>query len=77
MNYLIIAIFCILMLMGLILAIISAIKNHRELNQIKEEQKKEEAERKRKDEAKEKLHTGDPSTDFNNSIEQLSKLKNK
>lgn len=50
------------------------IKTKKEIKNLREEIEKERNERKNKDEAKEKLHTGDDVTDFNNSIDVLSHL---
>ncbi|MCQ2598443.1 MAG: hypothetical protein MJ181_11430 [Treponema sp.] len=66
----------IIALLGIIFfAFRYGIKKNNELKDLQNKIKTEENERKKKDEAKNSMYTGDSVTDFNNSIKQLQNLK--
>lgn len=75
MTELILCLIIIALLGILFLSFRYGMKKNNELKTLQEKIKAEEIERKKKDEAKESLHTGDSVTDFNNSIDVLSHLK--
>lgn len=75
MNELILVI-VILVLFGLLFYFMRyGMKKNQELKDLQMKIKNEEMERRKKDEAKEKIHTSDDTVNFNNSIDILQNLK--